>query len=482
MGISAGTGVEGPTAGERLRRLRSPTSTLRLPIAAVVLCGLATFLVIAVPPLHFAYRQQELHVALETSAALIGLLASYLVFGRFRRQRHLNDLVLCYSLALLAFTNFVFAVLPSVVGDDSTRFSIWTAVSGRMLGTVGFAIAAFASTRTVLLTRAQATGLALSLPALLGAVAVTVALAGSHLPRGVEALAPPEDSGRPHFVGDAGVLAIQLAAMALYVAAAFGFARRAAKERDEFAQWLAVAAVFAAFARLNYFLYPSLYTEWVYTGDFFRLAFYGAILGAIAREIGSYWKRMSRAAALEERRRIARDLHDGLAQELAYITRNLQRLDRADPNVERLTASAARALDESRRAIAALTRPLDVPLDRALATSARETAEREGARLVLELDPNVEVDYERREALIRITCEAIANAARHSGSDAIHVELRKRDRVTLRVVDTGSGFDPEVAASGNGFGVVSMRERAAAVGGTFRLSSGPEGTTVEVVV
>jgi signal transduction histidine kinase len=445
-------------------------------------CSAATSLVIVVPALHFAYRQHDLHVALETSASLIGLLAAYLVFGRFRRQRHLNDLVLCYSLSLLALTNFFFAVLPSVLGDDPSRFSIWTAASGRMLGTLGFAVAAFASTRTVVLTRRQIAGLALSLPALLGAVAATVALAGSRLPRGVEALVPPEDSGRPHFVGDPGVLAFQLVAVALYVAAAFGFARRAASEHDEFAQWLAVAAVFAAFSRLHYFFYPSLYTEWVYTGDFFRLAFYVAILGATTREIGSYWKRMSRAAALEERRRIARDLHDGLAQELAYITRNLQRLDRADPNVERLISSAARALDESRRAIAALTRPLEGPLDHALAATARETAEREGARLVLELDGDVEVDYERREALIRIASEAIANAARHSGTDTIHVELRKRDRITLRVVDNGGGFDPELAASASGFGVVSMRERAAAVGGTFALLSGPTGTTVEVVV
>ena len=153
------------------------------------------------------------------------------------------------------------------------------------------------------------------------------------------------------------LLAAQLAGMALYCFAAIGFGRRARATGDELLQWLAVGALFGAFARLNYFLYPSLYTDYVYSGDFFRLAFYVAILAAAAREISSYWETLSHTAVLEERRRLARDLHDGLAQELAFIGRNLRRLDEGDEAVARATASAARALSESRRAIAALTKP-----------------------------------------------------------------------------------------------------------------------------
>jgi signal transduction histidine kinase len=479
---SAESRVRLPGAGRLVQRFRSIALPLRLLIGAVAISGLATCLVIALPPLHFAYRQSALHVALETSAALIALLAAYLVFGRFQRHRHLNDLVLCYALVLLALSNLFFASIPAITGDGSTRFATWCAASGRLLGTAGFCAAAFAPPLVVRLRRLRLTAVLITVPALLALVALTVDLLGTRLPQGVETLFPPEASGRPKLIGDTSVLGLQLASMALFVAAAVGYSRRATREHDEFARWLAAASVFGAFAGLNYFLYPSLYSEWVYTGDFFRLALYVSILAAAVREIGSYWTHVSRAAALDERRRIARDLHDGLAQELAYISRNLQRLDREDPNVARLSASAARALDESRRAIAALTRPLDGPFDLALAAAARETAEREGARVVLALDPDVELDYERREAFVRIACEAIANAARHSGTPVVRVELEQGERVYLRVVDNGRGFDPESTAGRAGFGVASMRERAAAVGGTLTLESGPDGTTVEVAV
>jgi signal transduction histidine kinase len=71
--------------------LRRPTTPI---LATVILSGTATVLVTALPGLDFAYRQLELHVGLETAAALIGLLASYLLLGRFRRRRRLDDLAL----------------------------------------------------------------------------------------------------------------------------------------------------------------------------------------------------------------------------------------------------------------------------------------------------------------------------------------------------------------------------------------------------
>jgi signal transduction histidine kinase len=186
---------------------------------------------------------------------------------------------------------------------------------------------------------------------------------------------------------------------------------------------------------------------------------------------------------LEERRRIARDLHDGLAQELAFIGRNLLRLDAREEPVARVAASAERALSESRRAIAALTKPLDEPLEVVLADAVRETADREGTFVDLVLASGIELDYGERDALIRIACEATANAARHGGARLVRVELvARRRRVRLRVSDDGSGFDT-AAPSGEGFGLTSMRERAQAVVGSFDVQSQPgSGTTVEVVV
>jgi signal transduction histidine kinase len=453
-------------------------------MTAALVSAAATVAVVLVPEVRFAYRAPQLHVALETAAALIGLLAAFLVFGRFRRNGLLGDLVLCYSLGLLACSNLLFAAIPTAVTGGS-HFSTWARLFGQLIGAVIFAAAAFAPQWRLRLTPGRARAALLVVPAVLAIVAVVVALFRSHLPTGVELTAPSGDARRPRLEGSATLLTAQLVAVCLYLAAAIGFDRKARRTRDELMKWLAVAAVFGAFARLNYFLYPSLYTEWVYSGDFFRLAFYVAILTAAAREISSYWETLSHTAVLEERRRMARDLHDGLAQELAYIGRNIRGLDEEDESVARVKASADRALSESRRAIAALTKPLDEPLDVALAEAARETAEREGTTVDLVLAPGLDVDYRRRDTLIRIACEATANAARHGQARLVRIELvGKRRRVRLRISDDGSGFDPATAAERPpGYGLISMRERAHAAGGTFDVRSRPgTGTSIEVVL
>jgi signal transduction histidine kinase len=467
------------SADGRPSRVASPI------VAAAVVSAAVTAAVVFVPALRFAYRLPDVHVAIETAAALIGLLTAYLVFGRFERSGQLEDFALCYSLALLACSNLFFAALPALVSTGTDHFSTWARLFGQLVGALVFAAAAVVPRRRLRLRRLPTVLGALSFPLVLGATAIVVALLSSSLPIGVELTPTPEASGRPRLDGSTAVLAAQLIGMFLYCVAAVGFGRKARATGDQLVRWLAVAAVFAAFARLNYFLYPSLYTEWVYSGDFFRLVFYSAILGAAAREIGSYWTTLSQSAVLEERRRIARDLHDGLAQELAFIGRNVRQLDDGDLAAARIRASAARALSESRRAIAALTKPLDEPLEVIMGDAARETAEREGTTVDVVVTPGIELDYQRRDALVRIACEATTNAARHGGAPLVRIELLdERRRVRLRVSDAGRGFDPSVGAgSGGGLGLISMRERAHAVGASFDVRSQPgAGTTVEVVV
>jgi signal transduction histidine kinase len=202
------------------------------------------------------------------------------------------------------------------------------------------------------------------------------------------------------------------------------------------------------------------------------------------REISSYWKTLSEAAVLEERRRIACDLHDGLAQELAYISRNLGSVaGEADADaVERLRLAVERAWLESRRAIHALAPARDQAIEVALAETAVEIAERFCVDLELDLAPGVRLSPTRAEALVRIASEAVTNAARHSGARTVTLSLvRDASVVRLRVADTGCGFDTAVPASG--FGLISMRERARSVGGELRICSTPgRGSEVEVAV
>ena len=287
------------------------------------------------------------------------------------------------------------------------------------------------------------------------------------------------------------LLVFELLVALLYGLAAVGFLRRSKLSGDEFLGWLAVAAALAAASHINYSLFPTLFSQSVlYTGDVFRFAFYVVLLIACLREIRSYWSQLSDAAVLQERRRIARDLHDGLAQELAYISRNLERatgLLRADKaqaadTLARLRLAVERAQLESGRAISALAPARDQAMEVALAEAAAETAERFRIGLELDLIPGVKLSPARVEALVRIACEAITNAARHSGAARVTLRLRRDGPlVRLRVADSGRGFDP--AAPAAGFGLIAMRERASSVGAELHIRSAPgRGSEVDVCV
>jgi signal transduction histidine kinase len=279
------------------------------------------------------------------------------------------------------------------------------------------------------------------------------------------------------------VLALQLLMSLLYGLAAVGFLRRSRRLGDEFLGWLAIAAILAAASHVNYFLYPSLYSQWVHTGDAFRLCFYVILLAGSMRELWSYWHALSETAVLEERQRIARDLHDGLAQELVYLARNLDSLDgdTSGDTLRRLLRAVERAQFESRRAVSTLAAPAGQAIETALANAVGEIAERFHVVLDLDLVPGVRLSAARAEALVRIACEAVTNAARHSGSSRVRLTVeRDGSRVRLWVSDKGRGFD--TAAQG-GFGLVSMRERAHSVGGELCISSAPgRGSDVEVTL
>jgi signal transduction histidine kinase len=315
--------------------------------------------------------------------------------------------------------------------------------------------------------------------------AVLVSTLSERLPRGVEVSFTSNASAQPDLSAHPALLGVQLAAAALYALAAIGFLRRAERTGDELAGWIAVAAVLAAFSRINYFLYPSLYSQWVYTGDAFRLAFYVVLLVGVGREIVSYWRAMAVIAVLQERRRIARELHDGLAQEIAYISRNLASLGRGGADmelVERLRKAADRAHQESRRAVAALATPTNEPLRVVLAQATQEVADRYGVEIEFDLCSDLEVSPARAEGLVRIACEAVANAARHSGAQRVAVVLRREaGGARLDILDGGRGFDATEPSAG--FGLISMRERARSIGAQLHVESrAGRGTRVEVAV
>ena len=445
---------------------------------AIVIGSAVTVLMVAVPSLAGAYRSVSVHVAVETAASLIALLAAYLVFGRFQQNSRLSDLTLVCALAIFGLTNLLFRTLPAALSGavEVEGFAVWAPVSGVLLGAFVFALAAFA--QDVPVTR-PARYIAVSLLIVIVSMGGLAAAAGMTHPAGSSAF---ETSARPELFGNLALSAAHLSAALLFVVAAVGFANRG-RHGDDFMLWIAAGAVLAAFSRLNTGLFPSPYVGWVQLGDALRLGFYALLLIGAAREIRRYWAKFAEASILEERRRIARDLHDGLAQELAYVVSQAHHAAKQSPGalVEELSIVAQRALDDSRRAIAALVEPLDQPIAAALEWVTEEVSDRTGVPITLVLERDIEVDAARREALLRIVREAVLNAARHSAAQAITVRLSNEDGLQLEVSDDGIGFDA-AAARRDRFGLISMKERAHALGAELSIDSEPgAGTKVQVV-
>jgi signal transduction histidine kinase len=452
-------------------------------LLAAFVAGVLTDIVVMTPSLHFAYRSVPLHAMLEATASLIGFLTTVLLWGRLRQRQMLVDLLLFIAVGELALTNFLFAAIPAAIWREPHPFSTWTTLASAGLAAGLLAVAAFVRDRRLRdyerAGRLAVIGIALSL-ILIG---VVIGAFVSKLPLGIDPSQSPVGIPGP-IVGNAVVAVSQLLIAALFVVASLGFTQIAERSRDELLLWLGAGCAVSAFARVNYFIFPSLYSEWVYTGDALRLSFSALLFVGAAREIGIYQRAYAEARVLEERRRIARDLHDGLAQELAYMvttTRKLVDGRYGDQELTKLASAAERGLDESRRAIASLTQRNHQPFDVALVQTVEEVAHRLGAQVFVTADEAPRLTQERQEQLLRIVREAVTNAVRHGSANVVRVEFSNGQGLHLRVEDDGAGFDP-AAVHPNGFGLIGMRERAAALGGQLFIASTSEGTQIEVVV
>lgn len=443
----------------------------------------ATAAVLLVPSVRFAYHSPGFHVGLEVAAALIAGLGAFLFFGRLKHNRLQANWALVYALALSAAVNIVLSAVPAMFASEAlANFSIWAAAAGRVVVAASFVFAAYAPTAWV--TKGKYIG-----HTVVAGVAVTVGVISLITVQALPNAAPASvvlNGSTPLVITNPAILFAQLVTMLMFTAAASGFIRRSERTGDQLMRWLAAGSLLAAFSRLHYVLFPSIQADSVYSGDILRLGFYALLLSGAVGEIRRYWGGLAQAAATDERRRIARDLHDGLAQELAYISAQTRWLshhgDDAGQTLRNVTAAAERALDESRRAIAALTRADDEPLDLALAQAAEEVGDRVGTYVRLDLAKVDPVKADAQEALLRIAREAIANAGRHSGADEVFVRLSQNGSVRLEISDQGRGFDTD-ATPQDRYGLISMRERAEALNAEFFVISSPgRGTTVEVAL
>jgi signal transduction histidine kinase len=450
---------------------------------AVAASALLTVLVHATPLMDVAYRRPALHVATETAAALISLLAAQLVHDRFRQRLQSRDLLLTAALATFAATNLFFSAVPAIADDQSGPFGTWTRIAGQLLGSVLFASAALAPDRELHRPDLDLRRLLAGCAAVLALAAALIALAGDGLPAAINTGRTARAVDGLDIRSDASIVAAQATLMVVMVLAAAGFTRLALRG-DTFSGWLAAGAAFGAFARLNYVVFPSQYSEYFHAGDILRLGFVLALAAGAALELRRTRELLAAAAIEQERRSLARDVHDGVAQDLAYIVQQGRRLLRdpgAAPALRSIVGAAERALDESRHVVATLARPGGESLGPALTRTAQETVGREGGRLRLEIDEAITVPSEVQEAVLRVVREALINARRHGMAETLAVTLRSKPlRVTVH--DDGKGFDVAASRALPGhFGLNGMEARMHGIGGALAIESAHgSGTTVEI--
>lgn len=185
-------------------------------------------------------------------------------------------------------------------------------------------------------------------------------------------------------------------------------------------------------------------------------------------------------AVLEERRRLARELHDSVTQSmfsmslLAQIVPDLWELDRdeAYQSLHQIRTLTRDALAEMRALLFELrpTRPGELSLAQALTHQAKAFEQRTGIVVVVEVHEEHTIPNDVAQAMLRIMQEGLTNISRHAHAQHVVLSLTGGSIVCMRIVDDGRGFDPRHIGDGH-FGLISMRERAALINARIDIRS-----------
>lgn len=246
-------------------------------IATSLLLLCLTLLVFFLPSLHFVYKSPELSTAIESLCILIALGAFYLCYARFRVTSELRLLFLALAFLILGLYNLVHAVLVPVAGS---RFSVnpdlltyfW--LTARLASALLLIASLAAGSRQVSVRRGSlGIGAVIVTVVLLAALFFSLDAAGlPHLlsPGGWELV---REGQSPEILGEVTTLGgiYQTVIGACFLAAGAGYLHLYRKERRPFWGWLSISFVAAFLTQVNFLMYPSIYTSYVYTGDFLRL-------------------------------------------------------------------------------------------------------------------------------------------------------------------------------------------------------------------
>ncbi|MDQ5821805.1 MAG: histidine kinase [Actinomycetota bacterium] len=438
------------------------------------LLGAALALFLTYPDLRHTYELPELRLVLLTVTMAVAGIVAVLAGLRFSVDGRGLDLLLSTGFFVLAASHLLFSIAPHFSGDSLGRAEAWSALVTRFVGWTLIALAPFVHGR--IRARERALGNAvISLSFVMAAVWVGAHALGTALPD-VTPAAPGQDVGAPFML--TGVLAAQAL---LNLCAIVGFTWRFRDHGDDLDRWLALGATLMLFASLHYIFTPLVHSGTVSQGDFLRVLAFGVLLVGVWRAIR--YSEFGRAVA-EERARVAREIHDGLAQYLFAISTHASMLE-ADPSpatIRQLKEAAAAAQQEARFAVLALSSASGTaPFDAALRRYVEFLTADGQLEVELEIDPDTHLAPDEQIEVFRIVQEGLANVRKHAGARRAEVVIGQRggDRF-VKVRDDGKGLSE---SDGAGQGLKNIRKRTESIEGGLTVTSKPGfGTALEVVL
>ena len=467
--------------------------------------ALVSLIAAAWPSLSLRVVAPALDLALDTVALVVTTSVATLAWVRYRERRETFALYEVAAFLAFAVADGVAVLHTVALHSDSTLSTVEPGQEQLVL----FAGARLIAAGLLVVGGAQALrGHPVQHPVkvVVGTVTAVLVIAvaahlGAPLPRLIGLPAGPHDVPVMTSLG----VAVHLAGAVLFGMAAWMTRliwRRDGATGDKF---VAFGLMLAAFAQLHAATFPGTHPGPVTSADVLRLGFDLVLLLAIEAEARSVLAALRRAnqtledlrtieverAALGERERLSRELHDGLAQALWLAKLKIARLSSDDSltdDARQLTGDAAAAVElglaEARQAVLAMRIAADTEasfcslMDRYL----EDHADRFGLTVEFDCDPNLPPLPARTQAeLLRIAQEALSNVRRHAAASRVSVRARRLNgEISLSIIDDGRGFRP-ADETDTGFGLSAMRERAGLIGGRLAIRSEP-GLGTEVLV
>jgi len=452
-------------------RLQSYRSWLFGELLLIGLLASGTALFAASESLQSAYELHDARLAFDTAVAVVAAIVCALASVRFLVDGRTLDLLLAAGFWSIALGTVAFGLAPVLGGGALTPPSAWALVGARLLGAGLIAIAPYVDGR---MSARRPSLLAVGSCVALVLAAAAVGLGGpdwGDTPLGADAVA-----------GSYVRMAAALLAT-LWLVAVVGFGLRYRRHGRDLDSWICLAATLALFADVHLVLTPVVSSDYVLQGDFLRVIAYGILLVGVWRAISE--AEFGRAVA-DERARVAREIHDGLAQYLFAVSTQVSMLESGAPLEQvlpRLKQATTSAQQEARFAVLALSSAGgSARFDSALRRYVELLTADGQLDVELTVDPQIRLAPDEQIEVFRIVQEGLGNARRHSGAGHVEVSISQQaGRRVVSVSDDGIGFDDATTRSGQG--VANMRLRAQAIEGELSLKSAPgRGTAIEVVL